>query len=394
MIPNPNKVTLLGSTGSIGVNTLTVIQHHRKRYEIIALTANTQVERMAEQCREWQPRYAVMVNEIAAEQLQQRIQHTAPDTTVLTGQSGLLTIAQLPVDTVMAAIVGGAGLLPTLTAVAHCQRLLLANKEALVMAGKLFMNTLRAHGTELIPIDSEHNALFQALALTPSELGQAGLLDQKGVSRLLLTASGGPFLHTSDLSQVTPEQACAHPNWVMGRKISVDSASMMNKGLEVIEACWLFAADTQQVQVLIHPQSIIHSLVDYQDGSTLAHLGNPDMKVPISHALGWPERIHSKVNSLNLLNTPRLEFLPVDPLKFPCLNLAIQAHNIGGTAPVVLNAANEIAVAAFLERKIPFTTIPQVIEKTLAEITPLPITNLEVILAEDAKARDHASTLF
>ncbi len=381
-------VTILGCTGSIGVNTLDVLARQRARFRVVALGAQRDVEKMVEQCVAVQPEYAVLADAAAAERLAQRLRGVA-DTQVLSGNAGLETIARLPqAQYVMAAIVGAAGLLPTLAALRAGKRVLLANKEALVMAGALFMDTLRGSGATLLPIDSEHNAVFQCL---PHQFNQAARPDLQaaGVRRILLTASGGPFrtLPLAQLEQVTPAQACAHPNWVMGKKISVDSATMMNKGLEVIEATWLFGARPEMIEVLLHPQSVIHSLVEYRDGSVLAELAGADMRVPIAHALAWPERIESGAARLDLAAVGRLEFSAVEHARYPCLNLAYQALNNGGTAPTILNAANEVAVRAFLDEKIPFTGIARVVEATLAAQGARPATALEVVLEDDARAR-------
>jgi len=381
-------VTVLGATGSIGLNTLDVIANHRHRYHVVALTANQDVTRMAQLCRVHRPRFAVMVEESAAEALRHHLRETASDTEVLAGAAALEGVAALPeVDAVMAAIVGSAGLLPTLAAARAGKRVMLANKEALVMAGALFMDAVRQSGAELLPVDSEHNAVFQCL---PPRFD--GSLERAGVRRILLTASGGPFRQADPktLDAVTPEQACAHPNWVMGRKISVDSATMMNKGLEVIEACWLFSARPQQVHVVLHPQSIVHSMVEYEDGSVLAQLGSPDMRTPIAYALAWPERIASGAPRLDLFAVARLDFEQADEARFPCLRLAYEAARQGGTAAVTLNAANEVAVAAFLERRLPFTAIARVIENTLAAVPAAEPSSLDVILQADAAAREQA----
>lgn len=381
-------VTVLGATGSIGESTLDVLARHSSEFRVVALTANTQVEKMYQACVEHQPEYAVMVDDESAEQLQQRLGNQCSDIEVLSGVDGLVKVACLPqVAYVMAAIVGAAGLQPTLAAVNAGKRILLANKEALVMSGRIFMDAVEKSGAELLPIDSEHNAIFQCM---PDGFKKG--LNEVGVERILLTASGGPFRETpvEELSLVTPQQACAHPNWVMGRKISVDSATMMNKGLEVIEACWLFRASPQQIQVVLHPQSVIHSMVEYQDGSVLAQLGNPDMRIPIAHALAWPKRMSSGVDKLNIFDVARLDFEAPQPQRFPCLDLAYQAINANGTAPAVLNAANEIAVQAFLDERLAFDEIPRLIEYVLSERTTLEATDLEVILAEDQAARQLA----
>lgn len=377
----PRGITVLGATGSIGVSTLNVVALHPQRYKVVALTGNTQVERLFEQCVRFVPQKAVMLDADAAAQLEARIRAAGLPTEVLSGLEGLTQVARLPeVEVVMAAIVGAAGLLPTLEAVRAGKRVLLANKEPLVMSGQVFMQEVRRAGAELLPIDSEHNAIFQCMPAAT---------DRAGVRKIMLTCSGGPFRQTAveALARVTPEQACAHPNWAMGRKISVDSATLMNKGLEVIEACWLFAVPPGQVEVVVHPQSVIHSMVEYLDGSVLAQMGNPDMRTPIAHALAWPERIESGVASLDLYTVGRLDFEPPDTGRFPCLRLAYEAAARGGTAPAVLNAANEVAVQSFLDRRIGFLDIPRVIEKTLSLVTAHDDVRLATILAEDARAR-------
>ncbi len=389
------NLTILGSTGSIGVSTLDVVARHPGRYRIMALTAQRRDDVLFEQCVQFKPRYAVLLDEAAAQRLQQRMAIAGLEVEVLYGVAALERVASLPeVDTVMAAIVGAAGLLPTLAAARAGKKILLANKEVLVMAGRIFMDAVRLHGATLLPIDSEHNAIFQAL---PHDFfgNHAGDFAASGVSKILLTASGGPFRNAplSELQNVTPEQACAHPNWVMGRKISVDSATMMNKGLEVIEAHWLFNAPPDAIQVVIHPQSVIHSLVQYVDGSVLAQLGNPDMRTPIAYALAYPERIESGVAPLDLLKVATLNFEAPDVVRFPCLALAYQALRAGGTAPAVLNAANEIAVAAFLDRRIAFLTIPRLIEDVLAALPVSAIATLEDVLVADAAARAAALEL-
>lgn len=378
-------VTILGSTGTIGASTLDVLARHSGRYHVVALSACRDVERLFAQCRTFQPAYAVLMDEDRAEDLRKRIAGAGLQTEVLAGLQGLETVAAAPeAAVVMAAIVGAAGLLPTLAAVRAGKRVLLANKEALVMAGPLFMNEVRDHGAQLLPIDSEHNAVFQCL---PPHARRG--LAQTGVERILLTASGGPFRETplTNLAEVTPEQACAHPQWTMGRKISVDSASMMNKGLEVIEACWLFDARVEQIEVVVHPQSIVHSLVAYTDGSVLAQLGNPDMRTPIAHALAWPERISSGVESLNLFAIARLDFHAPDIDRYPCLRLAYEAQSAGGTATAVLNAANEVAVQAFLDKLIPFTDVPRVVEHALGADGAGRADSLDKILSADRDAR-------
>jgi 1-deoxy-D-xylulose-5-phosphate reductoisomerase len=381
-------VTVLGATGSIGASTLDVIARHPDRFRVVALTANMQVDRLCEQCIVFKPEYAVMVDQTAAEQLADKLKQAGSKTEVLSGVENLEKVAALPqIDYVMAAIVGAAGLLPTLSAARAGKRILLANKEALVMSGKLFMDEVSKNNAELLPIDSEHNAIFQCM---PDKF-ESGL-DKVGVSRILLTASGGPFRTTplSDLKNVTPEQACNHPTWDMGRKISVDSATMMNKGLEVIEACWLFNTTADHIEVVLHPQSVIHSMVEYADGSVLAQLGNPDMRTPIAHAMSWPERMESGVDSLNIFDIAQLDFKKPDFDRFPCLRLAFEAARAGGTTSTILNAANEIAVQAFLDGDLSFLGIPEVIETVLGEVTSHDATSLDVILSDDAYAREAA----
>jgi 1-deoxy-D-xylulose-5-phosphate reductoisomerase len=378
-------VTILGATGSIGINTLDVLGLHPGRFTVVALTGNRDVDGLYRQCLQWRPAYAVLVDAAAAGRLSRQLRLTGSNTRVLSGAAALEEVVRLPeTDYVMAAIVGAAGLAPTLAAARAGKRVLLANKESLVMAGRIFMDEVRRHGAGLLPIDSEHNALFQCM---PAD--RSGTLAERGVTRILLTGSGGPFRETplAQLPLMTPEQACAHPNWEMGRKISVDSATMMNKGLEVIEACWLFNATLEQIQVVIHPQSVIHSLVEYADGSVLAQLGNPDMRTPIAHALAWPQRMAAGVAALDLVQVGRLDFEAPDYNRFPCLRLALAAMAAGGAAPAALNAANEVAVQAFLERRIRFTDIPPVIEYTLERVTPGDPVSLAVILASDTQAR-------
>ncbi len=382
-------ITVLGSTGSIGTSTLDVVRRNAARFRIVALTANSNVEKLYQQCLEFRPSYAVLMEEAKAKELRQRLQAAAVDTEVLSGQGALQEVARhSEADYVMAAIVGAAGLLPALAAVRAGKRLLLANKEALVLAGALFMEEAERNGATILPIDSEHNAVFQCL---PG--GNQGKLDEIGVRRILLTASGGPFRQTplQELKSVTPEQACAHPNWSMGRKISVDSATMMNKGLEVIEAHWLFGAAPEDIQVVLHPQSVIHSLVEFMDGSMLAQLGNPDMRTPIAHALAWPERIESGVSGLDLVATARLDFEAPDVQRFPCLRLAYEAINAGGSAPAILNAANEVAVEAFLNNRLSFTAIAEVIEHSLSAVAVAAVEGLDEILEIDRAARQVAT---
>ena len=385
------QITILGSTGSIGVSTLDVVARHPDRYRIVALTAHRRDDILFEQCLRFKPRYAVLLDEAAAARLAQRVAAAGLEVEVLCGDAALQRVASLPeVDAVMAAIVGAAGLQPTLAAARAGKKILLANKETLVMAGRIFMETVRRHGATLLPIDSEHNAIFQAL---PG--GYAGNPGASGVSKILLTASGGPFRTTplAGLQHITPEQACAHPNWVMGRKISVDSATMMNKGLEVIEAHWLFNAAADDIQVVVHPQSVVHSLVQYVDGSVLAQLGNPDMRTPIAYALAYPERIEAGVAPLDLVKIGALNFEAPDFVRFPCLALAYQALRAGGTAPVVLNAANEVAVAAFLDERISFLAIPRLIEEVLAALPVLTVNTLDDVLAADVAARAAAQEI-
>ena len=360
------QLTILGSTGSIGLSTLDVLRRHRARYRVVALCAHRQADRLFEQCLEFQPRHAVLGDASLAVDLGARLAAAGCPTEVAHGPEALIRMAQLPeVDTVMAAIVGAAGLPPTLAAAVAGKRILLANKEALVMAGSVFMRAVRENGATLLPIDSEHNAIFQSLPAN-----YAGDLDASGVLGLFLTASGGPFLGmaAADLDAVSPDEACAHPNWVMGRKISVDCATMMNKGLEVIEAHWLFNVPAERIQVVIHPQSVIHSLVQYADGSVIAELGNPDMRTPIAHALAYPQRIAAGVEPLNLFQVTSLHFERPDLERFPCLALAYRALSQGGSASTTLNAANEVAVQAFLERRIPFTAIPRVIAAVMDQL--------------------------
>jgi len=382
-------VCILGSTGTIGVNTLDVINRHPEKYNVVALTANMADEKLFQQCIKFKPQYAVLVNEDAAQRLKIKLDTADVSTEVLSGVESLERVAGLQaVDQVMAAIVGAAGLLPTIAAARAGKRILLANKEALVMSGDLFINEVSKHNAELLPIDSEHNAIFQCMP-DNFELG----LEKQGVNKILLTASGGPFRarDINTLHKVTPEEAVAHPNWVMGKKISVDSATMMNKGLEVIEACWLFNTQPAMVQVVLHTQSIIHSMVSYTDGSVLAQMGNPDMRTPIAHAMAWPERMVSGVEPLDIFEVARLDFEKPDFERFPCLAMAYEALNEGGTATAILNAANEIAVDAFLNKKLSFTNISKVIEKTLENTTKVEADSLQTILQADSDAR-HVST--
>ena len=387
-MPNIRYLTILGSTGSIGVSTLDVVTRHPDRFQIIALTANHSIEKMLEQCRLFRPRYAVMLDKGSGEKLQMAVREAGIATEVMWGVESLEKVASLPeVDTVMAAIVGAAGIRPTFAAARAGKQVLLANKETLVMAGRIFMDVVKQHHATLLPIDSEHNAIFQSL---PHHF--TGDLAAVGVRRILLTASGGPFRQSSlaSLEQVTPEQACAHPNWVMGQKISVDSATMMNKGLEVIEAHWLFNAAPEKIQVVIHPQSVIHSMVEYVDGSVLAQLGNPDMRTPIAHALGLPDRIETGVAPLDMFKIGRLDFEEPDFKRFPCLGLAYQALAAGGSTPAILNAANEVAVESFLKRRMPFTAIPVMIEQVMQSVSRKDIASLEDVLEADREARETA----
>jgi len=378
------KITVLGATGSIGVSTLDVISRHPDRFEVVALTGHARIEALAEQCRRFRPAYAVVGDPEAAKRLTGMLDDDAV-TEVLHGPRALCEVACLPeIDAVMAAIVGAAGLPPTLAAARAGKRVLLANKEALVMAGAVFMAEAHRAGALLLPIDSEHNAIFQSM---PGDY--AGNMARGGVRRILLTASGGPFRETpvEQLQSVTPAQAVAHPNWLMGRKISVDSATMMNKGLEVIEAHWLFNAPADRIEVVIHPQSVIHSLVDYADGSVLAQLGNPDMRTPIAHALAWPERIDSGVAPLDLFAIGQLNFERPDGARFPCLDLAYRALRAGGNAAAVLNAANELAVEAFLDGRLPFLAIADTIAATLDQVPRAELPDLEAVLETDRRAR-------
>jgi 1-deoxy-D-xylulose-5-phosphate reductoisomerase len=379
------QITVLGATGSIGLSTLDVIARHPERYQVFALSGYSRLNELLALCIKHVPQFAVVPEAAAARELQAGLRSAGLATEVLIGEQGLCQVAADPqVDAVMAAIVGAAGLKPTLAAVEAGKKVLLANKEALVMSGHLFMQAVRQSGAVLLPIDSEHNAIFQCL---PGDFSRG--LGEVGVRRILLTASGGPFRETplADLQAVSPEQACAHPNWSMGRKISVDSATMMNKGLELIEACWLFDARPDQVEVVVHPQSVIHSLVDYIDGSVLAQLGNPDMRTPIAHALAWPQRLASGVAPLDLFAVARLDFQAPDEQRFPCLRLARQAAQAGGSAPATLNAVNEVAVAAFLERRIRYPEIASMIEEVMSRDAVVALDGLDAVFAADSRAR-------
>lgn len=382
-------IAVLGATGSIGVSTLDVVARHPERYQVFALTGHSRMDVLLAQCLQHDPQYAVVADAAQSQALQAELGAAGLRTQVLFGAQALCdAVTDERVDAVMAAIVGAAGLAPTLAAVKTGKRVLLANKEALVMSGSLFMDAVKASGARLLPIDSEHNAIFQCMP-PRYEDGLAAV----GVRKILLTASGGPFRQMAPeaLRTVTPEQACAHPNWSMGQKISVDSASMMNKGLELIEACWLFDARPDQIEIVVHPQSVIHSMVEYVDGSVLAQLGNPDMRTPIAHALAWPERIDSGVSALDLLSVACLDFEAPDPQRFPCLRLARLAAEAGGTASAVLNAANEVAVEAFLKRRIGFTDIPVIIDDALNSLPGETVRDLDHILEADRRARAHAT---
>lgn len=377
-------VTVLGSTGSIGVNTLDVLRRHPDLYRVVALAANSSVDKLLQQVIDFQPQYAVLVEPLAAEQLRQQIVRQGLTTEVLEGADALEFVASLSqVDAVMAAIVGAAGLRSALAAATSGKRVLLANKESLVVAGQLFMDAVDRHQATLLPIDSEHNAIFQCM---PADGGK------EGVRRILLTASGGPFrsISVDALQHVTPEQACAHPNWDMGKKISVDSATMMNKGLEVIEARWLFDLAPDEIQVVVHPQSVVHSMVEYVDGSVLAQMGNPDMRTPIAHALAWPRRIDSGVAALDLFAVARLDFEQPDFARFPCLQLAYDVVLAGGVMPAVLNAANEVSVEAFLNGRIPFTAIPRLNQAVMESAEQLQPQSIEQLLEVDQRSRRQA----
>lgn len=381
-------VAVLGATGSIGTSTLDVLARHPQRFQVVALTANRNVDRLFQQCLATRPRYAVMVDHAAARDLAERLAGPAPEVEVLAGATAIEQVAALDeVVYVMAAIVGAAGLPGSLAAARAGKRVLLANKEALVMAGQLFIDQVKAGGALLLPIDSEHNAIFQCLPP-----GYPDAEARVGVRRILLTGSGGPFRTTplEQLATVTPDQACAHPNWEMGRKISVDSATMMNKGLELIEACWLFDTTPDRVEIVLHPQSVIHSMVDYLDGSVLAQMGNPDMRTPIAHALAWPQRMDSGVAPLDFHALSGLEFEAVDSLRYPALGLAITAAEARGTVPALLNAANEVAVQAFLDRQLPFTAIAALCADALTHLDSGEAHDLETVLDADRRAREYA----
>ncbi|MDE4039316.1 1-deoxy-D-xylulose-5-phosphate reductoisomerase [Acinetobacter pittii] len=383
------SVCILGVTGSIGQSTLKILNQHPDKYSVFAISAHSRISELVDICKQFQPKVVVVPKQKVDELAVLFVKNELQDIEILTDQEGLVSIASHPdVDVVMAAIVGAAGLLPTLAAVKAGKRVLLANKEALVMSGEIMMQAARDHQALLLPVDSEHNAIFQSLPHNYLEAERNGQ-PQQGVSRILLTASGGPFLNHSleQLEKVTPAQACKHPNWSMGQKISVDSATLMNKGLELIEACHLFSISEHFVTVVVHPQSIIHSMVQYVDGSTLAQMGNPDMCTPIAHALAWPERLQTNVPALDLFEYSQLNFQAPDIQKFPALDLARQAMRAGGLAPTILNAANEVAVAAFLKEQIGFTNIPQVVEHTLQKLENSVADNIESILNKDEVAR-------
>jgi 1-deoxy-D-xylulose-5-phosphate reductoisomerase len=386
-------ITVLGATGSIGSSTLDVIRRHPTRYRVYALTGFSRIKELVAAAIEFSPRYIVVPSDSSAEQAGKLLSQTFKndqnsDCQILIGDEALARVASDPdVDMVMASIVGAAGLLPTLAAAKAGKRVLLANKEALVMAGSLFMDAIRDNGAKLLPIDSEHNAIFQSLPAN-----YQGDFSQHGIEKILLTASGGPFRNKTkeELTEVTPAQAVAHPNWSMGAKISVDSATLMNKGLELIEACFLFNCRADQIQVVVHPQSVIHSMVQYSDGSVIAELGQPDMRTPIAYGMAWPERIDAGVKHLDLFEIAQLDFVAPDHDTFPCLNLAKAAFERGGICPAVLNATNEIAVAAFLAEQISFLAIPKIIENIMAICPDKTVQCLEDVLAADLWAREQA----
>ena len=381
--PTKAHVTVLGATGSIGTSTLDVLARHPEKYGVFALSASRSVEAMLKLCLEHKPRFAVMADSAAAEKLQ--VQLDGSGIQVLSGEEGLCQVAaHEQCDMVVAAIVGAAGLVPTLQAVEAGKRVLLANKEALVMAGQLMLDAAKRSGALILPIDSEHNAIFQCLP--QNERGA----EWRGVEKILLTASGGPFRQSSleELRLVTPERALMHPNWSMGQKVTIDSATLMNKGLELIEACWLFGVNPIQIEVVVHPQSIVHSMVSYDDGSVLAQLGNPDMRTPIAHALAWPERIKSGVSALDMIATAQLTFEAPDTQRFPCLRLATEAAAAGGTATTVLNAADEIAVPAFLEKRIGFMDIAKHVEEALQRMPVQVVDSVETLFDTDLKTRE------
>lgn len=387
-MPKLQQITILGATGTIGASTLNVISQHPNRFATYALTANNNDAALYKLCIEYKPAYAVLLDEAAAERLRLQLKAFGSSTEVMCGMSALEYVSSCPeVDAVMAAIVGAAGLIPAIAAAKAGKRILLANKETLVMAGNLFMQAVKQGGATLLPIDSEHNAIFQVM---PARVDD-NLIDS-GIKKILLTASGGPFrkFSQSELEEVSLEQALNHPNWVMGPKITIDSATLMNKGLEVIEARWLFNAKPSEIEVVVHPQSVIHSMVEYVDGSVLAQLGNPDMRTPIAYALGYPERLQSGVGSLDLFKIGQLDFEAPDTNKFPCLCLAYEALKLGGNAAAILNAANEIAVEAFIQKTIKFTDIPRLIEFVLNKSSIKEVSDLNMLIDTDAAARDSA----
>ena len=384
------KITVLGATGSIGVNTLDVIRSHRDKYSIYALTAHSRIDILLAQCLEFKPVYAVVVDEHAASELRLLLKAQNCCTEVLSGPEELISVSSdFGIDIVVAAIVGGAGLPPTFAAVKAGKKVLLANKESLVMSGKLFMDAVKTYDAQLLPVDSEHNAIFQCLPERYTTLADAG------IQRILLTGSGGPFRQTpmAELSAVTPEQACSHPNWSMGKKISVDSATMMNKGLEYIEACWLFGAEPKDIEIVVHPQSIIHSMVEYADGSVLAQMGQPDMRTPIANCLGWPERICSNASSLDFKTLSALTFEAPDFERFDGLKLAVEVASSGGSYAIALNAANEIAVDAFLSGSIKFNEITQVLRQTIDAWQSCEPSSIDDVLDADRHARQIATTI-
>ena len=396
-IASKQKICILGSTGSIGVNTLDVISRHLEKFEVVCLTANSHVNKLFEQCQQFTPRCVVMVDVNAAKQLQNKL-HAAKlsHIVVYSGKQALIEVAQEHLtDTVMAAIVGSAGLLPTLSAVKAGKKVLLANKEALVTSGQIFIDAVKQSGATLLPIDSEHNAIFQCLPSSEQQRPGFCQITASGINKILLTGSGGPFLSydLSELEAVTPDQACAHPNWSMGRKISVDSATMMNKGLEFIEAKWLFNLQPNDIQIVIHPQSTIHSMVQYIDGSVIAQMGNPDMRTPIAHALAYPQRINSGVTPLDFFNSKGFEFEAVDFAKYPNLKLAIDACNYGQAACTALNAANEVTVAAFLNEKIKFTEIAKINETSMNKFVSEKVVSIDDVIDLDKRARVYANSL-
>ena len=389
----PQSVSILGSTGSIGQSTLQVLALHAEQFNVFALSANSRADLLLSQCEKWQPKYAVLRSSEQAEWLEQSLRKKGLSTQLLQGSEGLDFIAaHEQVNIVMASIVGAAGLQSTLAAVNAGKKVLLANKESLVMAGALFMQAVKRSGAVLLPIDSEHNAIFQCMPAVDSAVNAEQSVVSKGIRKILLTGSGGPFrsLAMNDFATVSPAQACAHPNWSMGKKISVDSSTMMNKGLELIEACWLFNCSPDDIEIVLHPQSVIHSMVEYADGSVLAQMGHPDMRTPIAHALAWPKRIESGVDSLNWNQMNDLTFEAPDDMRFPALQMARQAAEAGGSAPIVLNAANEIAVEAFLQEEIPFTAIIEVVKQSLEKIPFEEPMTLDAIQAIDFQAREVA----